>query len=91
MLALALIKQQSGNSHIDFRFLAFWGILTYIMMVVISLFGFIREKRAKMILLLVNVGISIAIIGLSISVMVLIHRSHTAEYSCNDYVRCLIN
>jgi len=91
LLVVALIKQQNGNSHIDFKFLTFWGILTYLVMVVISLFGFVRAAKPRLILLTINFAISIAVIGLSISVMVLVHRSQTAVYSCNDYVRCLIN
>ena len=91
VLVIALIKQQSGNSHIDFKFLTFWGILTYLTMVVISLFGFVRAAKPRIILLMINFGISVAVIGLSISVMVLVHRNPTAIYTCNDYIRCLLN
>jgi hypothetical protein len=91
LLLIAMIRQQSGNSHINIKFLMFWGILTYLMMVVISLFGFIRNHKLRLILLLINFAVSIAVIGLSISVMVLAQRDHVAEYSCNDYVRCLYN
>lgn len=91
LLAAALLKQHSGVGDINFMFLSFWGLLIFLISLLLSLMGFIRRKELMIFMRVVNVAVSLVIIVLSLSIIFIINNPHPAHYSCNDFVRCVLD
>jgi len=81
---------QSGR-NISFAFLMFWGIVLFLTTVILSLFGFIHRKKLKQPLLIINTAISLAIIVFAVLLQPVVHKTQTANYACDDFVRCLFS
>jgi hypothetical protein len=90
LLGLALLKQRAGAGRINFMFLTFWGIMTFLVALVLSSFGLVHSKKSRRTLLIVNIAVSLSLVILSLLVMVLIHKSQITEYACQDFIRCLM-
>jgi hypothetical protein len=90
LLALSLLRQRTGEGSINFMFLTFWGIITFLIALVMSSLGLVHNKKLRQVLLIVNIAVSLALIILSLSVIVLVHKSNITEYACRDFVRCLM-
>jgi cytochrome c biogenesis factor len=89
LLITAIIKQNSGSVDINFEFLSYYAVIICLVLVVLVLFGLVKNKKLKQPLLLINASISIAIIVILIAMGIIINRPNTSKYACNDYVRCL--
>jgi hypothetical protein len=90
VLVLALVRQNTSSTNINFMFLTFWGIVTLGVVIVLGLLGLARNKKIRQQLLIANAAVSVVIIIVSIAMVVVFEKSNTAQYTCQDYVRCLI-
>jgi formate hydrogenlyase subunit 3/multisubunit Na+/H+ antiporter MnhD subunit len=91
LLIVALIKPTVGQSQIDFRFLTLWGIIIGLGLAVFGSISLIRRKDLKLVLAIISFAVSLVVIFLSVSAIVVILKNQPANYSCNDFIRCLVN
>ena len=86
---LAVTRQHTGSMNINFAFLTFWGIWVFLIGVGLSLLGFIYKKRQSQILLIINIAVSTALVIVVVVVASLLYKTKTANYACDDSIRCL--
>lgn len=90
LLIAALLKQRTGVGKINFMFLTLWGIVVLFILLLLCLLGFVRRKELKLAAVTVNIAVSIVVIVLSLSIIHIVYESQTANYACDDFVRCVV-
>jgi hypothetical protein len=88
---VALLRQRTGNTNINFMFLLFWGIWLFLATVLLSLLGFVHRRKFRRILLVVNIAVSLAIIVATLAALTITYKTQPENYTCEDYVRCLFS
>ncbi|HUD07114.1 MAG TPA: hypothetical protein VMR34_04455 [Candidatus Saccharimonadales bacterium] len=87
---VALAKQNVDGKYISFSFLQFWGVILLLVLALVSLFGYVKNKSIRQGLFLLNGAVALVVLSLSVSLLSILYKADPSNYSCNDSIRCVI-
>jgi hypothetical protein len=90
LISAALLKEHSRTGNINFMFLSLWGVLIFLVTLLLSLLGFVQRKNLRTFLKVANVSVSLTIIILSVFAIFVINKVDNTSYTCDDFVRCIV-